>query len=71
MGALTPPRALLLDFGGVVVTTTGKPDWPDRLALEITARLSLVPGNELSADRVATDIRNGAEADSRWKDAMS
>ncbi len=71
MGALIPPRALLLDFGGVIVTTTGKPDWPDRLAVEITARLSLVPGNELSANRVAADIRNGAEADSRWKDAMS
>lgn len=71
MGQLTAPRALLLDFGGVVVTTTGKPDWSDRLALEITARLHLVPGSTLPADRIATDIRNGAEADSRWKDAMS
>ncbi|WP_033291765.1 HAD family hydrolase [Amycolatopsis jejuensis] len=71
MGELTRPRALLLDFGGVVVTTTGKPGWHERLAGEIAGRLDRIPGVGLPAGRIAVDIRNGADADSRWKDAMS
>lgn len=70
MGELTlvRPRALLLDFGGVVVTTAGRPTWQVELAAEIHERL---PEGAPSVERIRTDIAAGAVADSAWKNAMS
>lgn len=67
---LALPRALLLDFGGVIVETTRVPGWEAALAAEVGARLAGVAGAPTPA-QVARDIGFGARADSRWKDAMS
>ncbi|HET9067565.1 MAG TPA: HAD family hydrolase [Amaricoccus sp.] len=67
---LPAPRALLLDFGGVIVETAKVPGWEALLAGEVARRLEGVadaPGLE----QVARDIGFGARADSHWKDAMS
>lgn len=70
--SLRPARALLLDFGGVVVATTNNPDWVERLAAEVLRRLDDAEvTHELSRERVERDLRAGSKADSRWKDAMS
>lgn len=68
---LVRPRALLLDFGGVVVTTVRRPSWSAELAAEIHACLPARGRAALSVERIGTDIESGAAADSRWKDAMS
>lgn len=64
------PRALLLDFGGVVVATEKVPGWEEALAGEVVRRLEGIAGAP-DAGRIARDIGFGARADSRWKDAMS
>lgn len=65
------PRALLLDFGGVVVQTTSRPSWRTELAETVHEQLAAVGFSELSLDDIALDIRAGAAADSAWKNAMS
>lgn len=72
-GRLCRPRALLLDFGGVVVLTHSRPDWPERLAAIVHARLEAMGagGPVLDVAAIAADLRAGAKADSHWKDAMS
>ncbi|MFC0624016.1 HAD family hydrolase [Kribbella deserti] len=67
MPELIQPSALLLDFGGVVVSTAKRAGWADDLARAIHPRL----GSALSLDDVRSDIEAGASADSQWKNAMS
>jgi HAD superfamily hydrolase (TIGR01549 family) len=67
--SLRLPRALLLDFGGVIVRTERIPDWEKRLAGYVGERLAGAGG--LSAARIARDITAACKADSNWKDAMS
>ena len=67
---LAAPRALLLDFGGVIVETTAVPGWQALLAAEVAERLAGLPTAPTLAE-IARDIGFGARADSRWKDAMS
>lgn len=62
---LIRPHALLLDFGGVIVTTATRPTWTRDLALEIQPELGI------SLDDVQADIEAGASADKHWKNAMS
>jgi HAD superfamily hydrolase (TIGR01549 family) len=69
-GRLAAPRALLLDFGGVIVETTKVPGWEGLLAAEVAHRFEGVPGAP-DREQIARDIGFGARADSRWKDAMS
>lgn len=69
--SLPRPRALLLDFGGVVVTTTRRPAWAADLAAEVLVLLNAAGATGLDADAVERDIRSGAAADSAWKNAMS
>ncbi|THF54426.1 HAD family hydrolase [Ollibium composti] len=71
--ALSAPRALLLDFGGVVVETARIPGWEDRLAEKVEAVLGRAGAASavLSRSRIIADIRAGCIADSRWKNAMS
>jgi HAD superfamily hydrolase (TIGR01549 family) len=68
---LPAPRALLLDFGGVVVHTTSRPSWRTELAAEVHRQLVAAGCRELSVDDVELDIDAGRLADSAWKDAMS
>lgn len=65
------PKALLLDFGGVLVDTVERPAWAAELALEVHALLAGAGFDGLTADDVETDIRAGARADSYWKDSTS
>lgn len=70
---LVPPRALLLDFGGVIVATTHVPGWRERLASHVHDLLdqagAMAP--DLTVEQIAADIKAGGVADSHWKDAMS
>lgn len=70
---LAAPKALLLDFGGVIVSTTHLPGWQERLAEHVRGLLDTagVAAPELSADQIASDIKAAGIADSHWKDAMS
>ena len=71
-GRLCRPKALLLDFGGVIVLTTKNPAWADELAGHVLALLEArgaVAG--LTAAMIAEDIKAGSIADSHWKNAMS
>ena len=67
---LAAPRALLLDFGGVVVETAKVPGWEGLLAAEVARRLDGV-AEAPDPGQIARDIGFGVRADSRWKDAMS
>lgn len=72
-GRLCRPKALLLDFGGVIVLTRANPDWPEELARHVHERLAALGAahEKLTAAFIAADIRAGAIADSHWKNAMS
>jgi N-acetyl-D-muramate 6-phosphate phosphatase len=65
------PRALLLDFGGVLVRTTRRPSWAAELAAEVHTLLGRAGFGGLTAEDVEIDIRAGARADSHWKNAAS
>ncbi|MFF0249598.1 HAD family hydrolase [Streptosporangium sandarakinum] len=65
------PRALLLDFGGVIVETARRPSWAAELAAEVHEMLGRAGFTGLRADEVESDIRAGARADSYWKDSTS
>ncbi|MFF3867659.1 HAD family hydrolase [Micromonospora sp. NPDC001898] len=68
---LPRPRALLLDFGGVVVQTARRDTWVTDLATEVVAMLGAAGCTELTIDDVVRDVRAAAAADSAWKNAMS
>lgn len=70
---LAAPKALLLDFGGVIVSTTHNPGWQERLGVHVRGLLDLagVSAGGHSVDQIANDIKAGGIADSHWKDAMS
>jgi len=70
---LAAPKALLLDFGGVIVSTTHMPDWRELLAAHVRGLLDQagVKAPVLSVEQITTDIKAGGIADSHWKDAMS
>ncbi|NUW44516.1 HAD family hydrolase [Nonomuraea rhodomycinica] len=65
------PKALLLDFGGVVVETTRRPSWAAELAAEVHGLLTGAGFDGLTAEDVECDIRAGARADGYWKDSTS
>ncbi len=71
MGRLTRPTALLLDFGGVVVTTTSRPTWAHDLATELHTALTGAGCHALSIAHIEADLRAGSAADAHWKNAMS
>ncbi|MEV0587494.1 HAD family hydrolase [Nonomuraea sp. NPDC050310] len=64
-------KALLLDFGGVLVEGAKRPSWPAELAKEVHGRLARAGCLDLDVAEVELDIRAGADADRYWKDAMS
>ncbi|MGV9778046.1 HAD family hydrolase [Streptosporangium sp. NPDC003464] len=65
------PRALLLDFGGVIVETVKRPSWAAELAAEVHELLGRAGFHGLGLDEVESDIRAGARADKYWKDSAS
>lgn len=69
--SLPRPRALLLDFGGVLVETSRRPGWSAALAKEVHAALTRAGCHDLDAAAVEADIKAGSAADKYWKDAMS
>lgn len=70
---LAAPKALLLDFGGVIVSTAHLPGWQAKLAGHVRGLLDRagVAAPELSVDQITDDIKAAGIADSHWKDAMS
>lgn len=73
MTTLEKPQALLLDFGGVVVATTKKPDWVAGITKVVCGLLNDagVPADILSEAEIAHDIRAGSTGVSHWKNSMS
>lgn len=69
--SLARPKALLLDFGGVIVETRRNPGWEVRLVKLVADGLARAGAPALSAERITRDIVAGCKADSHWKDAMS
>jgi HAD superfamily hydrolase (TIGR01662 family) len=67
---LVQPRALLLDFGGVVVSTTAREDWAQTLA-DTVLHLAAGAGFDLDRDLVEQSLRTGRSALSLWKNASS
>lgn len=70
-GACLPaPKALLLDFGGVVLSTTARANWAQDLAERIVRRASPL-GAALEIGAVQDSLQAGRTALSLWKNAAS
>lgn len=69
--SLRRPRALLLDFGGVIVETAKVPGWEAALAARVAEMLGQAGAPALRPARIEADIAAGALADKHWKNAMS
>lgn len=67
---LPAPRALLLDFGGVVITTAARLGWARELA-EIVVDRARAQGASLAPEAVEESLRAGRAALSMWKNAAS
>ncbi|MEV0972626.1 HAD family hydrolase [Microtetraspora glauca] len=65
------PKALLLDFGGVIVETARRPEWAAELAAEVHGMLTRAGFEELGVEDVESDIQAAARADKYWKDSTS
>lgn len=64
------PRAVLLDFGGVIFQTTKRPEGRDELAAVLAARLQRV-GAPVPVERLRASIDAGLTALKHWKHASS
>lgn len=62
------PRAILLDFGGVLVDVSGRP-WGLREVAEEVHELLRTEGQRLGLDRIERDVRAGWKAYGDWKSA--
>ena len=69
--SLRRPRALLLDFGGVIVETAKVPGWETALAARVAEVLAEAGAPALRPARIVADIAAGSLADKHWKNAMS
>lgn len=65
-----PPRAVLLDFGGVLVDVVGRP-WGLREVAGELRDLLRRDGCALPPDRIERDVRAGWKAYAEWKSAAS
>ncbi|SCL22875.1 haloacid dehalogenase superfamily, subfamily IA, variant 1 with third motif having Dx(3-4)D or Dx(3-4)E [Micromonospora nigra] len=61
---LRPPRALLLDFGGVLVDAPPQPPAPP----ELVHRLARLVTGAVSDEQIATDLGAGSRAYALWRD---
>lgn len=67
----TIPRALLLDFGGVIVDDLRRPTWADELAETVHTLLSARGAASAPVADVAADLAGGLAAYSLWSEGMS
>lgn len=67
---LVQPRALLLDFGGVIVSTTPRDDWAEVVATTVLD-LAAGAGFDLPRSLVEDSLRTGRSTLSMWKNASS
>ncbi|MEV4163107.1 HAD family hydrolase [Nonomuraea dietziae] len=65
------PKALLLDFGGVIVDAAKRQTWAAELAAEVRDLLGRAGFDALTLEEIESDIRAGARADGYWKDSTS
>jgi HAD superfamily hydrolase (TIGR01549 family) len=68
---LPVPRALLLDFGGVIVEGVRRPGWPAAVAGEVRELLVAEGVTAMTADDVEVDLQAGRTALRAWKNSMS
>ncbi|MEE6263488.1 HAD family hydrolase [Plantactinospora sonchi] len=69
---LRPPRALLLDFGGVLVDGPPRPPGVRRPAPpELVRRLHRLVGSAVPADRIEQDLVDGTRRYAAWRHAAS
>lgn len=70
---LVAPKALLLDFGGVIVLTERNAGWEERLAAHVRDLLDSKGAGDAAPGpgQIVDDIKAACIADSHWKDAMS
>ncbi|MEV2242311.1 HAD family hydrolase [Micromonospora sp. NPDC049891] len=61
---LRSPRALLLDFGGVLADAPRQPAAPP----DLVRRLFDLVGGAVPAERIAADLTEGGRAYARWRD---
>ncbi|GIJ24318.1 HAD family hydrolase [Micromonospora lutea] len=61
---LRSPRALLLDFGGVLADAPRQPTAPP----DLVRRLFDLAGGAVSAEQIAADLTEGSTAYARWRD---
>ncbi|TDC79506.1 HAD family hydrolase [Micromonospora sp. KC606] len=61
---LRPPRALLLDFGGVLADAPSQPPAPP----DLIRQLSEVVAGAVPIERIAADLEAGDRAYARWRD---
>jgi phosphoglycolate phosphatase-like HAD superfamily hydrolase len=64
---MVAPRALLLDFGGVLVESAGDKPEPDGFV----GRLHDLVDGSVAPDVIAADLAAGDRAYARWRDAMA
>ena len=67
---LPAPHALLLDFGGVVISTAARVSWARELSEIVVARARAL-GTQLDPAAVEASLRAGRTALSLWKNAAS
>jgi N-acetyl-D-muramate 6-phosphate phosphatase len=65
-----PPKALLLDFGGVIADTCGPADWAAVVAPTVHNLLLSRKVSRLDPDVIEADLVAGAAAYAQWGDAM-
>lgn len=68
---LITPRALLLDFGGVIATTDSVPGWEQEIATKVANMLIDAHLTPPGMPRILADLQAGRAADHSWKNAMS
>jgi hypothetical protein len=64
---LTVPRALLLDFGGVLVDAPSQPPAP----LDLVQRLHSLVSGTVSVEQISADLVQGAQTYAAWRDGVS
>lgn len=66
------PRGLVLDFGGVIVSTRPRPGWSEAMTAHVTAVLeSEETRSGLDAERIEADLLDATRAHHAWKMSMS
>src|SRR5699024_3306181 len=68
---LNKPKALLLDFGGVVAETIPRKGWLDELSTQLQEEFRAAGVTALPLERSQEGIVGGRKTASRWKNVQS